>query len=202
MIFELLGRGQRIKITPELVRLARDRQELGNPPGKKESLGDAVIWEALLAGAPDDADLHFVADDRHWLSPLGDYRFNSYLTDEWAEEKSSAIAYYPRLSQFFATHYPQIKAEAEVEKELLIRDLSNSGSFAQTHAVVAALRKFADFTAAQLNAILLAVHTNNQVSLIVRDTDVEEFIKKAIAGREAELDPVLLADLKQRFSNQ
>ena len=27
---------------------ARLRVELGNPPGKKGSLGDAVIWETLL----------------------------------------------------------------------------------------------------------------------------------------------------------
>ena len=57
---------------------ATDRTEIGNPPGKKGSLGDAIIWESLLGHAPDEP-LHFVSDDIDYKSKLNKLKMKDFL---------------------------------------------------------------------------------------------------------------------------
>ncbi|MGH8436683.1 MAG: PIN domain-containing protein [Pseudomonas sp.] len=48
---------------------ARLRRELRRPPGKADSLGDAISWECLLRDVPEFEDLHLVSSDPDFRSP-------------------------------------------------------------------------------------------------------------------------------------
>lgn len=191
VIVGLFDRGTRVSVTNDQIERARRRRDLGNPPGKKDSLGDALNWETLLDVAEPSEDLYFISEDKDWISPLGAGLFNSFLSDEWRQRKSAKIVYYSRLSGFFKQHYPKIELAREAEKDLLIRDLSNSASFAQTHRLIASLQRYSDFTPAQINDIVGAYLSNGQVNLIIHDSDVRSFITKTVAGREKDIDPGL-----------
>ena len=196
LIRELFERAQRIEVTALHIERARSRHELGRPPGKRDSLGDAVNWEALLAEAPNAEDLHFVSGDTDWLSPVADAELNSYLLDEWREDKDAEVSYYPLLSTFFAKHYPQIKLEADVGVELLIKDLAMSRSFASTHAAIEELERVVDFTPRQAKDICAAYVENGQVRRIVSDDDVEAFLKRIVASHAHDLDSDVLVDVR------
>lgn len=172
-----------------MIDRARYRIQIGNPPGKEGSLGDAINWEALLEHVPDNVDLYFIADDRDYYSILDESKFKEYLLLEWSKKKHSSIIFYRQLSAFFNEHFPDIKLASELEKELLIRNLSASHNFDQTHRVVAKLSKYTDFTHAQANAIIEAAVSNSQISWIIEDEDVNQFLRAVISGREDQIDP-------------
>lgn len=87
---------------------------------------------------------------------------------------------------------PDIELASEYEKDSLIRDLANSGSFRKTHSCIAGLQQYADFTQRQANDIVLASITNTQVYTIISDTDVKEFLLSVIRGREDQIEPIVL----------
>jgi hypothetical protein len=66
-----------------LIQKARTRFDLGSPPGKAGSLGDALNWEALMAGVPETVALHFISDDKDYCSALDEDSFNGFLSEEW-----------------------------------------------------------------------------------------------------------------------
>jgi hypothetical protein len=113
----------------------------------------------------------------------------SSLLEEWERQKKSRIVFYKRLSSFFKDTFPEIKLATELEKELLIRDLASSVNFAQTHNIVSKLSKFTEFTTAQLNEIVEAAISKNQVSWIIDDPDVESFLKTLTSGRARDIKP-------------
>jgi len=188
-IQELFSKATSLETTGELVENARLRMQVGNPPGKEGSLGDAISWEALLEHVPDKEDLFFIADDRDYVSVLDENKFKDFLFQEWRDRKHSKIIFYRRLSAFFKDTFPEIKIATELEKELLIRNLAASGSFAQTHSVLAKLSKFTEFTTTQLNEIVEAAISNNQISNIIDDADVEAFLKSVTSGRASDIKP-------------
>jgi hypothetical protein len=193
---ELFKVGTPLAITPELFVSADRRYRLGDPPGKRDqdSLGDSVIWEAMLASSF-VGDLFFVSDDGDWASPLDPTSFNSYLQDEWATAKKGAVRFYQRLSGFLSESYPDIKLSTELEKDLLIARLASSRSFAETHQVIAALRGFSDFTNAQVNAMVAAYINNDQIRAIIDDRDVRDFLMDNVIDRIPDLDPQLVPKL-------
>jgi hypothetical protein len=170
--------------------------DVGNPPGKNGSLGDAINWEAILETATEKQDLYFVGGDKDYCSALGDDRFNDFLADEWSEAKESNIHFYRLLSAFFKDKFPHIKLASELEKEALIANLSTSASFARTHIIVDKLAKVAEFTAPQANSIVEAATSNNQVLWIAGDPDVNKFLSDVVAKHAAEIDAEKLAALK------
>lgn len=189
VIEELFEVAQMIPNSSSLIEKARLRMDLGNPPGKKGSLGDAINWEALLETVPDDEDLYFITDDKDYFSPLDAESMNPYLLHEWSENKFSALHTYKRLSSFFRDQFPDIELASELEKDLLIQYLASNSSFAQTHVVVSKLSRFSDFTQAQVNEIVAAAVTNNQIYWIVHDPDVHQFLTAVVNGREDQIDP-------------
>lgn len=197
IISNLFDLGDSIATDAALVSQARLRMDLGNPPGKKSSLGDAINWEALLAHAPDTEALHFVTEDQDYGSPLAPASFNGFLLKEWHARKNGELVSYKRLSDFFKANFPDIKLASEVEKDLLIRDLGSSLSFAMTHLTVAKLRKFSEFTLAQTNAILSAAVTNPQVGSIIADHDVRDFLISVLEGKEHLLDSQTLSEVQE-----
>jgi len=193
IVAELFALAARIPTTAVLLERARLRHELGNPPGKRDSLGDALNWEALLSALPHGEDLVFVTDDGDYASPLGEAQFHPFLSDEWRRTKLSDVRFFRRLSDFFVDTYPEIKLATDVEKDRLIRQLAQSSCFAETHSVVAQLARHADYSVAQRNDILRGAVGNSQVSWIILDEDVREFIATVTREQEARLDSALVA---------
>jgi hypothetical protein len=188
IIEQLFTLGESIASSETIVAKARLRFDLGNPPGKNDSLGDAINWEALLSAVPEKSDLHFISGDRDYCSALDEEQFSQFLSAEWCSKKKSELIFYKRSSAFFKEKFPDIKFATELEKDLLIKDFAQSGSFATTHALTAKLAKFTDFTPAQLNAIVSAALSNSQIMNILTDQDVEEFMNEIITGHEDQIE--------------
>ncbi|MDX2171686.1 MAG: PIN domain-containing protein [Bacteroidota bacterium] len=180
IISELFRNAKIINITKPIFNLAKYRHEIGNPPGKKDSYGDAINWEALLESVPDNEDIIFVTDDSDYLSELNNENFKPFLIKEWQNKKCSSIILFKTLTLFFKKNFPKIKLANEYEKTLLIEKLAKSGSFATTHSVLAQLSAFSDFSESEINDITLACISNNQIYWIATDYDVQENLKKII----------------------
>jgi hypothetical protein len=83
VISGLFAKANLLKTTPDVIGPARLRIEVGNPPGKKGSLGDALNWESLLRNVPEGEDLYLVADDQDYRGSLNDVDLHPYLAREW-----------------------------------------------------------------------------------------------------------------------
>jgi len=188
IIKELFDKSILIKSTNEIITNAKLRLEIGNPPGKNGSLGDAINWEAILSHVNKGEDVYFVTDDKDYYSKLNSNKFNEFLLAEWDEKKQSNIYYYRRISTFFNEHFPDIRFANELEKEILIRQLARSSSFAETHSVIGRLSKYPEFTDSQLNDIIEAVLSNNQIYWIIQDEDVKKFVTSVINGNEDKIN--------------
>ena len=200
LIDQLFAVGKYCQTDNVTLTSAQLRLTLGNPPGKNGSLGDAINWETLLRQVPSGQDLYFISDDKDFRSPVNDARMSQYLTEEWERKKRSTVHYYTRISAFLADYYPNIKLATEREIECLIADLANSGTFVATHAIVAKFAKYSEFTEDQARRIVAAAVENSQVSWILTDDDVAEFVKRVIAGREAAIEPENLASVRAELS--
>ena len=195
VIQDLFENGISIPENKTINELASKRMAIGNPPGKNGSLGDALNWEALLENIPNEENLYFLTDDKDYASPIDSNVFNTYLSQEWKTHKKSEVVFYRSLSEFFKEHFPKISLASETEKDLDIQNLADSSSFVQTHAIISKLNKYSDFTIAQVNAIIAATVSNNQVYWIITDVDVNDFLMKVIAGKESKLNPANLNEM-------
>lgn len=172
---QLLGAAESVPISDELFEAARRRVEVGSPPGKKGSLGDALNWEALLTACPPNQDMHLVTGDGDFVSRMSNDKVSSYLADEWHRKKKSEIHLYRRISAFLRDRFPAIEVATELEKELRIRKLVESGSFEATHRAISRLSGYTDFSEQEAQELLEAGYSNTQISWIARDSDVHEF---------------------------
>ncbi len=171
---ELLGAASEIAIDDDLLDAARKRVELGRPPGKRGSLGDAINWECLLKACP-ARDLHLVTGDSDYVSKMDRDRLAAYLADEWHAAKSSTVVLHPRISSFFQDRLPDIELASELEKELRIRALVESSSFAWTHDAISRLAGHGDFTEQQARILFDGALANSQIRSISMDADVRAF---------------------------
>jgi hypothetical protein len=197
LLKSLFRKATRVQRSDNVVERARRRVEVGNPPGKAGSLGDALNWESLLEGVPDAQDIYFIADDGDWASALDRSQFKTFLFNEWAVRKSACIFYYRRLATFFKENFPDIKLATELEKELAIKKFAKSVNFGTTHVAVAKLSQFADFTPVQANAIVSAALSNNQIGWIATDDDVKAFLTSIVEKHGEHLDQTDLDALKE-----
>ncbi|GJL49771.1 MAG: hypothetical protein NPIRA01_09980 [Nitrospirales bacterium] len=202
IIKDLFTKALSIETTRALVAKARLRMEIGNPPGKNGSLGDAINWESLMLTVPDSEDLYLVADDRDYFSSLDKNRPKEFLVLEWNREKSSKISFYRKLAPFFKEHYPEIKLASEVEKELLISKLCASSNFTNTHSIIAKLSNFVDFSPAQANEIVEAALSNNQVRWIFGDSDVFDFLSTLALTHKDKIEDGLYEDLTDELNEE
>ncbi len=186
--------------TLQIFERAKARYEIGNPPGKKGSLGDAINWETLLEIATSGQPIHFITDDSDYCSALDENRFDSFLLAEWKRNKNSDIFFYSKLSDFFKSQFPEIRLASEYERDSLISDLASSDSFEQTHKIVSRLRQYTEFTQSQLNSIILASISNNQIYWILTDVDVKEFLINVIRGKERRIELSNIKRLKELFA--
>lgn len=175
LVASLFNTGNTIATTDEIYSCASKRVQLGNPPGKHGSLGDAVSWECLLREVPNGDDIHVVSGDKDFRSQLSDDCVNEFLEHEWWETKRSNVFFYGKISDFFKSKFPNIKIAAELERDSLIRRLANSKSFATTHIVIAKLSTHTEFSPSQVEQLVEIPDGNGQVGLIIGDADVHEF---------------------------
>ena len=129
--------GREIEITEEIIQNGKTRYDLGNPPGKKGSYGDALNWESLLKEAcqphlGDTYDLCFISDDKDYISAIDSDNFNSFLEEEWKEKKQTCIYFYKDLSSFFADKFSEEKLAIDFERDILVKNFVNSSSFHNT----------------------------------------------------------------------
>ena len=202
VIRELFDLATDVPIDSNIEQRAHRRISLGNPPGKRGSLGDALNWEALLGSVPKKEVIHFVTDDGDYTSPLETDVFNDFLLNEWSERMGSELQFYRTLGAFFQKHFPEISLASELEKDIYIRDLASSYSFAQTHAVIARLRQYSEFSLSQVRTIIQAALFNNQIRWVIHDEDVHNFLSKVIKGKEDGIDPEHLAELQKLLGSQ
>jgi len=189
LVSRFFAGAKRVEVSPETLDLARTRISLGNPPGKRGSLGDAVNWEALLAYQPPD-QVFFVTDDSDFYSPLDPVRPHEFLTREWARVVGRPITFVRRLSELPAPVPHDILPvdDAPDERDELTSALLGSGNFQRTHEVIGSLSRFSHFTPRQLSDLRAALD-NSQVGWILGDSDVYGFYRWLL-----ETHGVLMAD--------
>lgn len=195
VIKELFDAARPIERSSEIVDRARLRYDLGNPPGKDGSYGDAVSWESLLSEIGESEDLCVVSDDKDFKSKSDSSKMSPFLIREWSDSDRGELLFYERLSLFLKDKFPTIHVAHEAEKELLIKALSESRSFAKTHEIVDRLSKYAGFSVAQANDLLSATVSNPQVMWIASDEDVADLLKGLIQMHRTQLDPDSLKEI-------
>lgn len=142
---------------------AKRRSDVGNPPGKAGSIGDAINWELLLTTVPVDENLHIVSRDGDFASALDKTKLNSFLQKEWDKNRLGSIHLYETLNGLFKTNFPHIKLMDEYIKDDLIRQLSQSLSFDSSRAIIEKMLKVGGFSEKQIAALYKAATTNDQV---------------------------------------
>jgi predicted nucleic acid-binding protein len=180
VVNELFAAAKIHTVDSKIVDTAIHRTTLRKPPGKKDSFGDAIHWEWLLAHVPKSEDLHIISRDGDFESQLSVGSLEPYLAFEWANRKSSTCHLYLSLSSFLKRHFPNIQLADQLAKGAAIEKLEKSSNFATTHNAVARLTQFDDFTAAELQRIINAYQSNNQINWILGDDDVKEFAHKLV----------------------
>lgn len=174
--------------TSDLIYAAAVRRvDIGNPPGKKGSIGDAINWLLLLECVPDGEDLHVVSDDVDFRSAFSDAQANPFLSEEWYERKRGRLLIYRNLASFFKTNYAEIEITFDPEKQELIEQLGGSSSYRDTHVIVSYLARYWEFSLSEAKEVLDAVANNRQVSDVRFDPDVESFLCTAILPHQTKL---------------
>jgi hypothetical protein len=196
IIQSLFSLGKQLTNSTAILDRARFRMGVGNPPGKNNSLGDAINWECLLDETPDGEDLYFITGDKDYCSALNDDEFSDFLLTEWYNRKQTKIYFYKRLSSFCKEQFPEIALASVRDKEFLIRDLVNSQSIAATQAAIDKLSYYSEFTAAQVNTIVTAAISNRQVVWSIENDRVRSFLQLVVANNEQYLDPASLASIR------
>jgi hypothetical protein len=199
---ELLDAASEIPVGPDILLAARERVELGRPPGKRGSMGDAINWECLLSACPASGDLHLVTGDSDYVSKMDKDRVSAYLAEEWLSSKASNVVLHPRISIFFQDRLPDIELASELEKELRIRALVESSSFAWTHDAISRLGGYADFTEQQARVLFEAALANSQIRSISLDSDVRAFFKQLVETHRDLFDSEELARFDYHFDQR
>lgn len=199
LIDALFGTVETLPRTEEVMSAARLRSEIGNPPGKAGSLGDAINWETLLTSVPDGEDLLLVSADGDFSSALHRAKLDPFLNAEWAQKKGSRISLYPSLTALFRENYPDIKLATELEKELAVARLVGSTSFQETHAAISTLSAFTEFSPGQAGALVEAANNNGQIWRILGDTDVLDFYTDLIRRNSERVDSSELETLRENL---
>jgi hypothetical protein len=197
VVESIFRKASKIEISQSLFFKAKLRSDRGNPPGKVGSYGDALNWECLLESIPSGQDLHIISEDGDYFSKLFKDRLNAFLADEWARMKMSHLFLYKSVSSFLCEHFPSAKLASELEKECAILDLAASSNFAATHSAVARLERYAEFTKTQIDEVLRAAVSNNQVAWIISDEDVSKLIYRILERYDKIADSELVAQVRE-----
>lgn len=78
----------------------------------------------------------------------------------------------------------------DYKKDVWINNLEDSMNFANTHAVIAELKKMHDFSEEQVFKILQAALNNSQIRSIIKDADIYEFYKGIVNSTDSKNEVV------------
>lgn len=159
----------------DVIELGYKRYKIGNPPGKDNKYGDAIIWEALLKNIPNREDLYIISADKDYCSIIDDKKIHPFLEKEWSETKESSIKFYTNLVDFLKDHVTDIKLESERERQELIEALKSSENFQTTHGIIAMLNKYSSWSNQEIEDLCECANENSQVYQILDDYDVNQF---------------------------
>lgn len=197
----LFSKANNLNTTNELIEKSKLRYDLGNPPGKNKSYGDALNWETLLEKVENKNDLYFIADDKDYFSEINISNFNTYLLNEWERKKSSKIKFYKTLTDFFKDAFPDIKLATEFEKDILISKLIESGNFYNSRNILHKLTKFDSFSTEQANQYVSASLNNSQIRWISEDEDINEYLHDFVEKNKENIDSDLLVEFYRTIPN-
>ena len=200
IIKELFGKANKVVASLPIVQRAFWRHKRGNPPGKKDSMGDAVNWECLLEHVEDKRDLYLIADDADYRAEGSDDEFSPFLKWEWSCRKNGEVRYYRRLSSFFKEKFPDIRLATELEKGILIDELAGSPTFKATRRTLRSLAKFDDFTDDQANEILEAAIGNNQVYWLGDEPHIRKTLRRLLEPHWSSLDNEARSSFEKLFA--
>lgn len=187
---DIFGKSKILKTTAKIYDAARRRVDVGNPPGKPGSIGDAINWLLLLEHVPDEEPLFIVTEDSDFYSQFDDKAISPFLKHEWGQTKQSAVKAYRTLNEFLDEHYDGVHVSYDEEKKNLVDALESCRSFVATHSVVTKLEKYKYYSLQEAKAILDALQANDQFRMIRGDSDVEAFLKAALLPHQDKLkDP-------------
>ncbi len=172
-----------LETTQEVYATASMRMAIGNPPGKNNSIGDAINWTVLLQAVPNEENLHVISEDGDYYSSINEDAVSPFLEDEWKKKKNSSLFVYRTLSAFMKQHFDGVAFSFDKIKESLIDDLSSSSSFAQTHQLIGKLEAYSYFSLKEVERILAAAVGNNQFGWIVTDWEVSDFLNRVAVPR-------------------
>jgi hypothetical protein len=197
LVIELFNVGEQLKHNEENIRKARQRIEIGAPPGKNGSLGDAINWEMLIEyGYASWDDLYFISADKDYSSHLYEETLNEYLQKEWTEKNKSKIHYFSRLSQFFKKMFPAIEFDENIERQILVSNLCEAASFKGTHKAIMGLIWEDTFTKKEIDLLFMALIENSQINGIIDDADVDSFYKQLWKDYRKHLDTSLVESVE------
>jgi hypothetical protein len=111
----------------------------------------------------------------------------------------SIIFSFKRMSEFFKSKFPDIKIASEYEKEILIKDLSGSGSFAKSRLLLDKLSEFEEFSTEQLNGIIIACTNNSQIYWIRTDDDIKVIITGIVKPNREKANEKLLESFDEMY---
>jgi PIN domain len=188
--------GTMLTIDERRIEQARLRMGVGNPPGKNNSLGDAINWECLMAEVPNDTDLFLISGDKDYISALNEDELNGFLQDEWRRRKGAKVCFYRRLSTFFKEQLPEIALASLRDRDFLIRELANGQSLAATQKIIGRLRTYPEFTIAQANGIVTAALSNPRFTWAIEEENVRGFLTDITTKYAAHIDPDALEKLQ------
>lgn len=179
LIQKILSKAENLVIDEAILNEARWRQIRGNPPGKRDSIGDQLHWETLMAGAQNGEDLHIVSLDGDFGSKLNLGLPNPKLVTEWKSVKDGDLHIFTSLGGFAKKHFDNISLPSDVTKSSAISKLVITKNFENTHKQIARLDGvFDEITVEEAQILLQAIIDNGQISWIAKDDDVAAFYEE------------------------
>ncbi|BAI83994.2 DUF4935 domain-containing protein [Bacillus subtilis subsp. natto] len=84
---------EKLDINDQIIKKAKDRQLIGNPPGSKDSvtIGDEIIWESILANISDD--IVIVTNDKSFLDNM------NFLMEEIKDKGFKLLGITPSITK-------------------------------------------------------------------------------------------------------
>ena len=108
VIYDFFTRDLIIPCDNDIITRAVTRYNIGNPPGKDKSYGDAINWECLLVNVPEKEDLFIITADKDFYSIIDNKRFNHFLEADWTAKKKSSIIVFKSLVDFLDQNFNNI----------------------------------------------------------------------------------------------
>lgn len=185
LIAKLMAAAKTLDHDAKTLEAARLRRELGQPPGKRDSLGDQLIWETLLASVAPAQPLTILSRDGDWSSPLTG-QIDPVLASEWADhKKGAALTLAKTLNEFLKSMNIDVEVSDDPDKEFQVNRLCSSSNFGMTHAAIGKLSAYDNFNPDQVAKMVEAFFDNSQVGWVSSDSDVNEFYTNLVANHSA-----------------